>query len=133
MGDPLLPLQAWLYETLSDGSPAIGAPVYDQVPRDAGFPRVTFGPGQSLPGEDDGQCGATFELFQQLDVWSSAVGTVEVKEIAGRARDLIHGAAPDLAGFTVVLLEVRGISYSRDPDGLTSRARLDLRALIDAA
>jgi hypothetical protein len=132
MSDPVLPLQGWIVETLSD-SPGAGAPVYDRVPAGSPFPRITFGPAQCLPDEDDGQCNATFELFQQLDVWSRTVGFPEAKTIAGAVKDLLHNAVPTLAGFTVVLLEWVSTEYSRDPDGLTNRARMQFRALIDQA
>lgn len=131
MSDPLLPLQAWIVEALSGDSPPIA--VFDKVPPANAFPRTTIGPGQALPGDDDGQCAATFEVFQQLDVWSRAVGFVECKTIAGRIKDLIHNAVPALAGYRVVLLEWRSTDYLRDPDGLTSRARMEFRALIDAS
>jgi hypothetical protein len=132
MSDPTLLLQGWIVTTLS-GSPSAGAPVYDRVPPAAVFPRVTIGPAQCIPGDDDGQCGATFEVFQQIDVWSRTVGFPEVKTIAGAAKSLLHNGAPTLTGFAVVLLEWVSTDYSRDPDGLTNRARMNFRALIDAA
>jgi hypothetical protein len=134
MSDPTLALQGWIVTTLTGGSPpALSVPVYDKVPPQNPFPRVTIGPGQSLPGEDDGQCNSTFEVFQQIDVWSRTVGFPEAKTVAGAVKDLLHHAEPSLTGFNVVLIEWLSTDYSRDSDGLTSRARMQFRALIDAA
>lgn len=136
MSDPKQALQDWIITTLDGESPGIGAPVYDRVPStpapDGPFPRVTIGPGQTLPGEDDdADCGATWEVFTQLDVWSRAPGYTECSEIAGNVRASLHRAEPTLTGYRVVLLEWQGTDYLRDPDGLTSRARIQIRALID--
>jgi hypothetical protein len=132
MSDPLLPLQAWIVETIESDSPP-PAPIFDKVPANNPFPRITIGPGQSLPGEDDGECASTWELFQQVDVWAREGGYVACKTIAGQIKALIHNAVPALTGYRVVLLEWRGTDYMRDPDGLTSRARMQFRALIDEA
>jgi hypothetical protein len=132
MSEPTLALQGWIVATLS-ASPGAGAPVYDRVPPADPFPRVTIGPAQCVPGDDDGQCGATFEVFQQIDAWSRTVGMPQVKTIAGAVKDLLHHAVPTLTGYTVVLLEWVSTDYSRDPDGLTNRARMQFRALIDAS
>lgn len=132
MSEPTLVLQGWIVATLS-GSPGAGAPVFDKVPASNPFPRVTIGPAQCVPGDDDGQCNATFEVFQQIDVWSRTVGFPEAKTIAGAVKALLHQAQPTLIGFTVVLLEWVSTDYSRDPDGLTNRARIQLHALIDEA
>ncbi len=130
MSDPTLAWQGWIVATLS-GPPGAGAAVYDRVPPSNPFPRITIEPAQCIPGEDDGPCNATFELSQQIDVWSRTVGFPEVKTIAGAVQGLLHNAVPTLAGFTVVLLEWVSTEYLRDPDGLTNRARMRFRALID--
>lgn len=133
MSDPVLALQAWLAATLKAAATGAGDAVFDSVPATDPFPRITLGPGQALPGEDDGQCAATWEIFQQVDVWSRAAGFPEAKTIAGQARAALHGATPALSGFAVPLFEWISTDFSRDPDGKTSRARLQFRALVDEA
>lgn len=131
MSDPTLLLQGWIVTTLTGSPPSI--PTYDRVPTSNPFPRVTIGPGQCIPGEDDGQCNTTYEVFLQIDAWSRAVGFPEVKALADTVKTTLHHAQPTLTGFTVVLLEWVSTDYSRDPDGLTNRARMQFRALIDEA
>jgi len=132
MSDPTLLLQGWIVTTLS-GSPGAGAQVFDKVPQTNPFPRITIGPVQCLPDVDDGQCGATFEVFQQIDIWSRTAGYPEVKTIGEAVKGLLHNAAVTLNGFNVVLLQWVSTEYLRDPDGLTNRARMQFRALIDQA
>lgn len=131
MSDPTLALQGWIVSTLTNASPPLQ--VFDKVPPGNVFPRFTIGPAQCIPGGDDGQCAATWEVFQQLDAWSRENGFPEVKTIAPVAVGLLHHAEPTLTGFTVVLIEVVSTDYMRDPDGITSRARIQIRALIDEA
>lgn len=133
MSNPELLLQKWIVDTLKAAETGVGDNVFDSVPDADPYPRITIGQGQTVPGEDDGQCGATFEVYQQIDVWSRKPGYPEVKAIAGQVRAAIHGAVPTLTGFTVVLLEVRSSDTMRDPDGITSRARIQIHAFIDEA
>jgi hypothetical protein len=133
MSDPKQALQNWIITTLIADSPPIVEQMFDIVPRSDPFPRGTIGPGQTIPGDDDGQCESTWEVFQQIDFWSRSPGYSEVSAIAGAVKDALHHVTPTLDGYEVVLLEWLSTDYSRDSDGLTSRARMQFRALIDDA
>ncbi len=112
-------------------STAAGTNVFDRVPDSSPFPRVTIGPWQSIP--DDADCYEGTESFVQVDVWSRAVGFPEVKGIADDIRDALHDGDLSVTGHTVEMMTVESIDYSRDPDGLTNRARISLRILSQTA
>lgn len=103
--------------------------VYDRVPVPPIWPYASIGPAQAL--EDDADCVEAFEVFQQVDVWSEDPGFLEAKEIAGMVRKALHGAELALDGFVLNEIRVRNIRYLRAPDGLTSHAVIDIRALLE--
>lgn len=125
--DPALAIQAALVAKLKTPATAAGNHVYDQPPAANPFPRVTIGPSQSVPNDAD--CYEGTETFLQIDVWSRAVGFPEVKGIADAVRDRLHDGSLSVTGHTVELMRIESIDYSRDPDGLTNRARISLRIL----
>ena len=125
--DPAFPLQVALVRELRALATAAGANVFDRVSDRDPFPRITFGAWQSIP--DDADCYEGTESFVQIDAWSRAVGFPEVKAIAGAIRTRLHKGDIAVDGHSVELMTVESIDYSRDPDGLTSRARISLRIL----
>lgn len=129
--DPALPLQGALIEAIKSFGTAAGDNVFDTVPASNPYPRVTVGMGQSIPDRAD--CRNATESFVQIDAWSRAVGYPEVKRIADDIRDIIDTGDLTIDGHTLELLEIELSDYSRDPDGLTSRARLQVRVLTSPA
>lgn len=127
MADPAYALQAALVAKLKTVSSPAGTRVYDTVPASATFPYVTVGPSELQPTDED--CFDVSENFVQIDVWSRAVGFPEAKQIAGAIRSALHEQSLTISGQVCDWMHVRQIAYSRDPDGLTSRARIDL--LVD--
>lgn len=129
MSDPSLAFQSALFAALGAIS---GGRIHDQPPPENRlvFPYVTIGEGQSIPVFEGGaDCYDGTEIFTQIDVWSRKPGYVEVKEIAADIRSRLHDGELELDGHAVALLRVQSIDYSRDADGLTSRARILVRAL----
>jgi hypothetical protein len=127
MSDPSLALQGAIVAALKAlGTPA-GANVFDRVPDSNPFPRITVGGGQSVPVDED--CYEGTESTIQIDAWSRKVGFPEVKEIASAIRSRLHNGDLTLSGHTLELMKIETIAYERDSDGLTSRARIQLRAL----
>lgn len=125
--DGQLALQKMLISLLR-GQTSAGVSVFDQVPASNPFPRIVIGPSQSLPTTPD--CMDGTETFLQLDVWSTSVGLVEVKNIAGQIRSILHDVDDvDLDGHGLQLLRVESTQYLRDPDGTTKHAAMTLRAL----
>lgn len=123
--DPALALQGALVAAIKAIPTAAGANVYDAVPSSNPYPRVTVGIGQHLPLI--AECYDATESTLQIDAWSRAVGYPEVKGIADKIRDRLHLGSLSPAGHTVELMAVEMIQYTRDPDGLTSRAMMLLR------
>jgi hypothetical protein len=127
MSDPSLALQGAIVAALKAiGSPA-GANVFDRVPDSNPFPRITVGGGQSVPVDED--CYEGTESTIQIDAWSREVGYPQVKQIASAVRGRLHNGDLTLTGHTLELMKIESITYERDSDGLTSRARIQLRAL----
>lgn len=132
MSDPSLPLQDALIRALRAPGvlPAvIGARVYDQVPSTPTYPLVSLGDGQVLP--DKAECIDGVEVFLQIDVWSRKVGYAETKEIAAAVIDALDDQALTVTGFDVIVFELSGVQYMRDPDGLTRHAAITFRSLIE--
>ena len=111
--------------TLIDGR------VYDTVPDNTAFPFVSFGPVDD--NEADAECIYGSQVYQQIDVWSRAVGFPEVKKIAGAVRDALHDKEVALALTVNALVDIRhrDTTTARDPDGLTNRAIMGFEALIE--
>lgn len=130
MNDPQLPLQAAILST-AKAAPAVTAILgdgeairfYDRAPNPATYPMATFGPMQTVPDYDG--CGWLAEVFAQIDLWSTAVGFPEVKGLADTLTAALD-AGLTVEGWTVVRFGVRSLQTRREPDGLTSRAILNL-------
>jgi len=127
MSDPSLPLQGAIVAALKALNTAAGSNVFDRVPDSNPFPRITVGAGQSVPVDEN--CYEGTESTIQIDAWSREVGFPQVKQIASAVRGLLHNGDLALSGHTLELMKIDSITFERDPDGLTSRARIQLRAL----
>lgn len=124
--DPSLPIQKALVAAIKAISTSAGNNVFDTVPSSSDpFPRVTLGPGQVVPIMAD--CYDGSETTVQIDAWSRAVGYPQVKAIADLIRTRLHQGALTVEGHTVELMFLDSTVYERDPDGLTSRARMLVR------
>lgn len=124
MSDVLAELQRALFAVLKNAT-AAKKNVFDRVPEKAGFPRITFGPGQVVP--DDADCVRSLTVFLQLDVWSRAVGAIEARGIAGEIYALVHDTEPALAGYSWVgPLRIESRRDMGDPDGVTTHVAIML-------
>lgn len=105
--------------------------VYDQAPKGAPFPCVSFGPSQAV--SDDADCLTGFTVTIQLDAWSRAVGFPEVKRIADAVRDALHGRDDVLALTVNALVSFEHVSTDtrRAEDGLSSRAIMFFDAAVE--
>jgi hypothetical protein len=97
----------------------------------ATFPYVTIGPVDSVGFDPD--CIPGFDLAQQIDVWSRAVGFPECKKVVDAVRKALHDqeAAMPLASNAMTFFEHRTTRITRDPDGLTSHGILGFEAAIE--
>jgi hypothetical protein len=100
----------------------VGDRIYDDVPGTAVFPYVSLGPSAEL--SDDVDCIVGFEITFQIDAWSRAVGSPEVRRVADAVRRALTGADITLADNALLSFEHRQTRVIRDPDGLTSHAAI---------
>jgi hypothetical protein len=137
MSDPALPIQGALVTLLKGLNTTAGTRVYDHVPRGnngqitATFPYIALGGGSSDPVDEE--CQDRTETSITIDFWSRAVGFPEAKTAASIIRAALHEQPLTVAGHTVDRMYVDRVDYLRDPDGLTSRARLTLAIETTAA
>lgn len=124
MSDPSLAVQGALVLRLRALDTEAGTRVFDRVEPAAAKPYITIGPGQTVPMDET--CWDASEVSAQVDVWSDDVGFPQVKRIAGAIRTALHDQYLSIPGHVCDRLEVQSIDYSREADGLTSRARIQL-------
>lgn len=135
MSDPSYALQVALVGRLTDLETAAGERIYDDVPPEANrisdtgaaYPYVTIGAGQLVPVDEE--CWDRSSTYFQIDVWTRTIGFPEAKQIAGTIRSALHEQDLVVTGHVVDRMRVESIDYSRDPNGLTRRARIVL--LVD--
>ncbi|ATC26496.1 DUF3168 domain-containing protein [Caulobacter vibrioides] len=98
---------------------------YDRVPPKAVFPYVALGPVE-VDFEDETDCNSGAETVVQLDVYSRAVSSDEIRAVAGA---VVEAFRADLAvpGHDVIDQAVSAARYLDDPDGLSRHAVLTLR------
>jgi hypothetical protein len=127
VSDPAFAVQKAIFDALKGATDA-GDNVYDAVLATNPFPRITFGPSQTVPVDEqaDPNCGYDpTEVTQEMNVWSQRTGYPEAKTIASQVRELLHGVTLSLVGFQMELpLTLRSSDASLDPDGKTHRVRM---------
>lgn len=107
----------------------IGQRVYDAVPASPTFPYVSFGPSDELA--DNAECIHADEVTFQIDAWSRAVGFPEVRQVGAAVRDALHEHEFNLTANAFVSFEHRTTRVFRDPDGITSHAAIEFRAIVE--
>jgi hypothetical protein len=108
----------------------LGGPhVYDDVPRGASLPYLTFGLSTERDWSTGGEEG--MEHVLTLHVWSEAGGRKETHEIIGAVRAALHDAALALAGHRLVNLRHELTDARREPDGETYHGIVRLRAVTE--
>lgn len=132
MTSPTLELQGAIVTRLKAHSAVttlIAQRVYDEVPPNAAFPYVSFGPSDEI--SDDAECINGFEVTMQLDAWSRAVGFPECRQIADAVRQALHNYEFNLSSNALVTFEHRITRMFRDPDGKTSHAAMTFSAIVE--
>lgn len=106
-----------------------GARIFDDVPRGAQFPYVTFGQSTMRDfstGSEEGR-----EHVVTLHVWSRAAGRKEAHEIIDALREALHDASLTLTGHRLVNLRYELSDARRDPDGETYQGIVRYRAVTE--
>lgn len=128
--DPSLAIQKAIFAALLNNT-AAGGNVFDRVSAANPFPRITHG--SIVVNDWPYGCMAGSECFIDVDVWSREPGYPQVKTIADQVREILDDADLTLEGHHLELLSYRDSAVSRDPDGLTNRARMTFYALTQPA
>jgi hypothetical protein len=104
---------------------------YDTPPADAEFPYFGIGDEQNV--DDGSACGAAWEVFADVHVWSrpTSGSRSEVKTLMQQAEPLL--TALTLPGFRVVVQHLQTARSMTDPDGITKHGVMTFRYLIDPA
>lgn len=105
------------------------ARIYDDVPRGAEFPYVTFGETTLRDWSTGGEEGS--EHIVTLHVWSHAAGRREAQAVMGAVRTALHDQPLSLAGHRLVNLRHEFSDARRDPDGETYHGIVRLRAVTE--
>jgi hypothetical protein len=109
----------------------LGSPprLFDEVPRDAAMPYVVIGEAAESEWNTATDKGAS--LTFTVTAWSRSAGFREVKEIAGAVRAVLDGGALTLSGAALIDLRFEATRYLRESDGITRRAELSFRGLVE--
>lgn len=134
MASPSQDLQAALFAALSGAASItthVGSRIFDGVPpKDAAYPRITFGPADYVPEQLDG-CRAQIEAVQ-IDIWSRVSGELyEAKGIVDAVRRLLNGATLSLASHAAASCEVTLVRVFRDADELTAHGVVQVEVMVE--
>lgn len=108
-----------------------GARVYDDVPRGAPFPYVTFGPATARDWSTGTEAGTEHHIA--LRVWSKAGGEREVHLVLEAIRLALHEAALAITGHRLVSLRHDMSDTGRATDGETYAGVARFRAVTEPA
>jgi hypothetical protein len=106
-----------------------GARIYDDVPRGAEFPYITFGPATVRDWSTGTETAA--EHLLSLHVWCRSAGERQVHLILEAVRAALHDAALTLAGHRLVNLRHEISDASRQSDGETYHGLIRFRAVTE--
>jgi len=133
MTAPAVALRAAIHTTLAaDAGLAalLGAgQVYDEAPRDAQPPYVTFGDFQSRDWSTASDHGA--EHFVVINAWSAQRGAREALAIADQVRALLDDQPLTLDGWHLVNLRFVQLETRRENNARYARASLRFRAVTE--
>jgi hypothetical protein len=133
MSSPAWELQKAVYEALAAdaGLAALlgAARVYDEVPRGAAFPYVTFGPNATRDWSTGTEAGS--EHVITMRAWSKSGGEKDVHLILEAIRCALHDVPLTLDGHHLVNLRHEMSDAMRDADGETYHGAARFRAVIE--
>jgi hypothetical protein len=135
---PTYDLQTGLYTLLSGVAALtayVGTRIHDHVPNDVAFPYIEFGEFQEL--DDSAQDIDGSEVAITLHVWdrpnaSGPVGRGRIQRIVDLIRQSVDEATFSMADHHMVSLSFESARYMKDPDGLTTHAVVQVKALTEA-
>jgi len=133
MTSPAWELQKAIYATLKADSVFDGLlggeRIYDEVPRGAAFPYVTFGPSTTRDWSTGTETGA--EHLITLRAWSKAGGEREVHLMLDALRAALHEASLSVKGHRLVSIRHETSDALRGADGETYQGIARFRAVTE--
>jgi hypothetical protein len=133
MSSPAWELQKAVYAALKDDGALVallgGQRVYDDVPRGAAFPYVTFGSATVRDWSTGTETGC--EHLITLRAWSKAGGEKEVHLVLEAIRAALHEAALTLDAHRLVNLRYEASDTLRGTDGETYQGVARFRAVTE--
>jgi hypothetical protein len=133
MSSPAWELQRAVYDALVvDTALAIllgGARIYDEVPRGAAFPYVTFGASTVRDWSTGTERGSEHVIV--LRAWSKSGGERDVHLILEALRSALHEAPLSVDGHRLVSIRHEMSDAMRDPDGETYHGAARFRAVTE--
>lgn len=107
--------------------------VFDKVPDPVLYPHVRIGE-QLCNGDDHGDCGKGWELYETVHIFSRARSPRnEVNSIAAAVRAVMVEGTLAPTGYVVVEAQLESLRTFMERDGSTAHGVLTVRYLIDAA
>lgn len=126
-------LQKAIFATLAADAVLTGligaGKIFDDVPRDAEFPYVVFGPGMELDWSDSTSAGHEHRLV--LHVWSRHSGRRQIYEVMDAVRTALHERALVPEGHRLINLRHERSEARRDEDGETYQGIVRFRAVTE--
>ena len=107
----------------------VGDRIYDGVPKDAGFPYVSFGPTDVVP--DDAECFDARMETVQIDVWPREHARLRVsKAICDAIKAALHDLSGTLEAGALQSCRVTRMQVMPDPDGITAHGIVAVQAMV---
>lgn len=135
MAPASLALRRALRDGLAGHAPlvaALGGPkIWDEPPRDAGFPYVTLGEARVTDWSTGSSSGHEHALT--LHVWSRQGGQTEAQVVAGEIIAALEQVPLDPAGQRLVNLRFATADIRREADGKTWHGVVRFRAVTEPA
>jgi hypothetical protein len=135
MSSPAWELQKAVYGALLADTALVamlgGAHIYDDVPRGAAFPYVSFGPSTTRDWSTGTEIGS--EHLFTLRAWSKSGGESEVHRVLEAVRAALHEASLVLTSHRLVSLRHETSDALRGADGETYQGVARFRAVTEPA
>jgi hypothetical protein len=127
-------LQDLIFETLSTDATLIGlvgSKIYDNPAREAGYPRICFGPTQEVSDDADGFAGEEHSF--QIDVWTQENGSQRgAKVICDAVKQALHLKELSLPDpYALTELRVQSKHVMDDPDEKVAHGVVSVVALLE--
>jgi hypothetical protein len=103
--------------------------VYDEAPRHAVFPYVSFGDVVLRDWSTGSDRGLEHQFT--LEIWSAEPGAIETLELADLIVDALARASVQPQGFALIDLRFVSFETKRESNGRVARGRLRLRAVTE--